>query len=136
MSSERHVESAEDRAILAGRIDILYTLGRHYLSLPFAALCMSATLFAKGGPTPFIFIPLVFQIAVVITAEQLLSAYRHRSHDTDPAFWARRYTFLSAVAGATWGIGAWFWFVPGSFAAEAYLAIAFLGMTSTEFIAR
>ena len=136
MSSESKVEGDEERAVLSGRIDILYTLGRHYLSLPFAALCMSATLFAKGHPTFYIFVPLFFQIAVVIIAEQLLTAYRRRSANSDPAFWARRYTFLSGVAGATWGLGAWFWFVPGSFAAEAYLTLAFLGMTATEFIAR
>ena len=29
-----------------------------------------------------------------------------------------------------------FWFVPGSFPAQAYLSLAFLGMTATEFIAR
>ncbi len=136
MSSESRAEGDEERAVLSGRIDILYTLGRHYLSLPFAVLCMSATLFANGTPSTFIFIPLFFQIAVVIIAEQLLTAYRRRAPDSDPAFWARRYTFLSAVAGATWGLGAWFWFVPGSFAAEAYLTLAFLGMTATEFIAR
>jgi signal transduction histidine kinase/HPt (histidine-containing phosphotransfer) domain-containing protein len=136
MSNESRVEGDEERAVLSGRIDILYTLGRHYLSLPFAVLCMSATLFANGTPSAFIFIPLFFQIAVVIIAEQLLTAYRRRAPNSDPAFWARRYTFLSAVAGATWGLGAWFWFVPGSFAAEAYLTLAFLGMTATEFIAR
>jgi signal transduction histidine kinase/HPt (histidine-containing phosphotransfer) domain-containing protein len=130
------LDSAEARAVLAGRIDILYTLGRHYLSLPFAALCMSATLFASQAPTAFIFIPLFFQIAVVIAAEQLLTAYRNREPDSDPEFWANRYTFVSAVAGATWGVGAWFWFVHGSFAAQAYLTLAFLGMTATEFIAR
>ncbi|MBV9331265.1 MAG: hypothetical protein JOZ55_06910 [Alphaproteobacteria bacterium] len=135
MSREIEIGDDASEAVLSGRIDILYKLGRHYLSLPFAALCMSATLFASRGPTVYIFIPLFFQLAVVIAAEQLLTAYRHREGD-DPAFWARRYTFISAVAGATWGIGAWFWFVPGSFAAQAYLTLAFLGMTSTEFIAR
>ena len=136
MSLESRVEGVEDRAVLSGRIDILYTLGRHYLSLPFAALCMSATLFANGRATSYILVPLFFQLAVVIAAEQLLVAYRHRRPDSDPAFWSRRYTFVSAVAGASWGLGAWFWFVPGSFAAEAYLTLAFLGMTATEFIAR
>ena len=33
-------------------------------------------------------------------------------------------------------MGACFWFVPDSFPAQAYLALAFLGMTATEFIAR
>jgi signal transduction histidine kinase/HPt (histidine-containing phosphotransfer) domain-containing protein len=136
MSVQGKLDTAEARAVLAGRIDVLYTLGRHYLSLPFAALCMSATLFASQAPTAYIFIPLFFQIAVVIAAEQLLTAYRNRAPDSDPEYWAHRYTFLSAVAGATWGVGAWFWFVHGSFAAQAYLTLAFLGMTATEFIAR
>jgi signal transduction histidine kinase/HPt (histidine-containing phosphotransfer) domain-containing protein len=126
----------DSRAVFAGRVDILYALGRHYLSLPFAALCMIATLFAAQRPSVIIFVPLIFQITVVIIAEQLTTAYKHRAPDSDPEFWARRYTFISAVAGATWGVGAIFWFVPNSFAAEAYLTLAFLGMTATEFIAR
>ncbi len=80
--------------------------------------------------------PLTLQIAVVVAAEQLTAAYKRRGLCTNPRYWARRYTFVSAIAGATWGVGAWFWFVPGSYAAQAYLALAFLGMTATEFIAR
>jgi signal transduction histidine kinase/HPt (histidine-containing phosphotransfer) domain-containing protein len=136
MTAVDATEQQEARAVLGGRIDVLFNLGRHYLSLPFSALCMSATLFASSRPTAYIFIPLIFQIAVVIAAEQLLTAYRHRAGSANPEFWARRYTFISGVAGATWGVGAWFWFVPHSFAAEAYLTLAFLGMTATEFIAR
>ena len=136
MSTETTTVEQEAPGVFAGRIDILYKLGRHYLSLPFSALCMSATLFASSRPSAYIFIPLIFQIAVVIAAEQLLVAYRNRAVEYDPDYWARRYTFLSGVAGATWGVGAWFWFVPHSFAAQAYLTLAFLGMTATEFIAR
>jgi signal transduction histidine kinase len=124
------------RAVFAGRIDILYTLGRHFLSLPFAALCMVATLVAAEKPTVFIITPLFFQITVAIAAEQLTTAYKHRASDSAPEFWARRYVFVSAIAGATWGVGAYFWFVPNSFAAQAYLTLAFLGMTAIEFIAR
>src|SRR4029077_4483890 len=98
--------------------------------------CMSATLFASGRPSTFIFIPLIFKIPAVVAAEHFLVPCRNRAPDSDPTFWARRYTFVSAVAGSTWGIGAWFWFVPHSFAAQAYLTLAFLGMTATEFIAR
>ena len=36
-------------AVFAERIDILYALGRHYLSLPFAVLCVPATLFAGNS---------------------------------------------------------------------------------------
>ena len=35
--------------VFAGRIDLLYALGRHYLSLPFAVVCVPATLMA-GHP--------------------------------------------------------------------------------------
>src|ERR1700712_3289926 len=129
--------SVHDRAaVFAGRIDILFALGRHYLSLPFAALCIPATLFAGREPGWLPLMPLVLQIAVVIAAEQLTSAYKKRNRADDPKFWAWRYTFVSAIAGATWGVGVMFWFVPGSFPAQAYLALAFLGMTATEFIAR
>jgi signal transduction histidine kinase/HPt (histidine-containing phosphotransfer) domain-containing protein len=125
----------EARAAFAGRIDILYTLGRHYLSLPFAVLCVPVTLL--GGKTGwFALMPLCLQIAVVIAAEQLTAAYKRRGLRSNPQYWARRYTFVSAIAGATWGVGAWFWFVHGSYAAQAYLSLAFLGMTATEFIAR
>jgi len=130
----------ESRAVFAGRIDILYALGRHYLSLPFGVLCVPATLLAGAMPGALPFTPLLILMAVVIAAEQLTTAYRKRhargEHADDPAYWARRYTFVSAIAGASWGLGAVFWFVWGSFAAQAYLALAFLGMTATEFIAR
>lgn len=129
-------DSVLPRAVLAGRIDILYTLGRHYLSLPFAALCLLATRFAGNAPITIIIVPLCFQIAVVILGERLLDRYRNRSSQSSPEYWARQYTFVSGLAGATWGLGAWFWFVPNAFPAQAYLALAFLGMTSTEFIAR
>jgi len=128
-------------AIFAGRIDILYALGRHYLSLPFAVLCVPATLIAGHAPSVLPLMPLLLQIAVVIAAEQLTTAYRKRPRDpsdphSDPHYWARRYTFVSAISGATWGVASLFWFVPDSFAAQAYLALAYLGMTATEFIAR
>ena len=131
----------ESRAVFAGRIDILYALGRHYLSLPFAVLCVPATPLAGNRPGILPFVPLLIQLAVVIAAEQLTTAYRIRCaenglHCDDPAYWARRYTFVSAIGGASWGLGALFWFVWGSFPAQAYLALAFLGMTATEFIAR
>ena len=134
-------ETAEQERIFSGRIEVLYALGRHYLSLPFAVLCVPATLLA-GNTLGFLPVtPLLLQIVVVIAAEQLTTAYRDRCkadgvHCHDPHFWAQRYTFVSAIAGATWGLGAWFWFAPNSFPAQAYLALAYLGMTATEFIAR
>ncbi len=122
--------------VFAGRIDILYALGRHYLSLPFAVLCVPATLIAAHEPSVLPLMPLLLQLVVVIAAEQLTTAYKNRPAGSDPQFWARRYTFVSAISGATWGVASVFWFVPDSFPAQAYLAMAFLGMTATEFIAR
>jgi signal transduction histidine kinase/HPt (histidine-containing phosphotransfer) domain-containing protein len=121
--------------VFAGRIDILYALGRHYLSLPFAVLCVPATLIAGHEPSVLPLIPLLLQLTVVIAGEQLTTVYKKRSGG-DAHFWARRYTFVSAISGATWGAATLFWFVPDSFPAQTYLTLAFLGMTATEFIAR
>lgn len=123
-------------AVFAGRIDILYALGRHYLSLPFAVLCVPATLLtgASVGVRPLM--PLLLLLVVVIAAEQLTTAYKNREPGSDPHYWARRYTFVSAISGATWGVASLFWFVWDSFPAQAYLCMAYLGMAATEFIAR
>ena len=134
-------EKAEAERVFSGRIAVLYALGRHYLSLPFAVLCVPATLVAGQTFGMLPITPLILQMAVVIAAEQLTTAYKNRcenngKHCNDPHFWAWRYTFVSAIAGATWGLGAMFWFAWDSFPAQAYLALAFLGMTATEFIAR
>jgi signal transduction histidine kinase/HPt (histidine-containing phosphotransfer) domain-containing protein len=136
MTAKAVAETDDARQIFAGRIDVLYSLGRHYLSLPFAVLCVPATILAGHGLGFLALAPLLLQMAVVIAAGQLTSAYHHRPVESDPHFWARRYTWISAIAGAVWGVGALFWFPWGSFPAEAYLALAYLGMTATEFIAR
>src|ERR1700689_5003901 len=136
MSVEATSQSDDAQQVFAGRIDVLYALGRHYLSLPFAVLCVPAPLLAGNRLGLLPITPLLLQMTVVIAAEQLTAAYRNRRAGSDPHFWARRYTFVSAIAGATWGLGSIFWFAWGSFPAEAYLALAFLGMTATEFIAR
>ena len=122
--------------VFAGRIDLLYALGRHYLSLPFAVLCVPATMAAGHAPGILPLMPLLFQLAAVIAGEELSTAYKNRPKDSDPRFWARRYTFVSAISGASWGVASLFWFIADSFPAQAYLAMAFLGMTATEFIAR
>jgi signal transduction histidine kinase/HPt (histidine-containing phosphotransfer) domain-containing protein len=122
--------------VYTGRIDLLYALGRHYLSLPFAVLCVPATMVAGRAPGILPLVPLMLQLVVVIAAEELTSDYKRRPKDSDPRFWARRYTFVSAISGASWGVASLFWFVADSFPAQAYLAMAFLGMTATEFIAR
>lgn len=129
-------------SVFAGRIDILYALGRHYLSLPFAVLCVPATVIAGHAPAILPLVPLVLLLGVVIAAEQLTTAYKNRpkpigaAAEKDARFWARRYTFVSGISGASWGVATLFWFVPGSFPAQAYLSLAFLGMAATEFIAR
>jgi signal transduction histidine kinase/HPt (histidine-containing phosphotransfer) domain-containing protein len=125
------------RVIVAGRVDILFRLGRLYLFLPFAALCVAATL--VGGLHLSIWVaatPLLLQILVTVGTERLARAYARRPKDDDPLVWARRYTVLSGLSGAIWGAGAFLWFVPHSFPAQAYLSLAFLGITATEFIAR
>jgi signal transduction histidine kinase/HPt (histidine-containing phosphotransfer) domain-containing protein len=136
MRAEVSMPSEDAEQVFAGRIDVLYALGRHYLSLPFAVLCVPATLIAghRLGLLPVT--PLLLQMAVVIAAEQLATAYKNRPAGSDPRFWADRYTFVSGIAGASWGLGALFWFSWDSFPAQAYLSLAFLGMTATEFIAR
>jgi signal transduction histidine kinase/HPt (histidine-containing phosphotransfer) domain-containing protein len=136
MTAKSTSQGDDARQVFAGRIDVLYTMGRHYLSLPFAVLCVPATLLA-GNRLGFLPVtPLLLLMAVVVASEQLTTAYRNRGPGSDPHFWARRYTFVSAIGGATWGLGSVFWFVWGSFPAQAYLALAYLGMTATEFIAR
>src|SRR6202451_851229 len=84
--------------VFAGRIDILYALGRHYLSLPFAVLCVPATIVAGHSPSVLLLMPLLLQLTVVIAAEQLTTAYKNRPPGSDPRFWARRYTFMSAIS--------------------------------------
>jgi signal transduction histidine kinase/HPt (histidine-containing phosphotransfer) domain-containing protein len=74
-------------------------------------------------------------IAITIVCGRLRAAYDRRKHD-DPALWANRYTILSGISGLVWGAGAIVWFVPGSFPAQAYLVLAFLGMSATEFVCR
>ncbi|HWY65704.1 MAG TPA: hypothetical protein VNX61_10875, partial [Rhizomicrobium sp.] len=136
MTDEITPQENRSDPVFAGRIDILYALGRHYLSLPFAVLCVPATLIAGHAPSVLPLMPLLLQLTVVIAAEQLTTAYKQRAQGSDPHFWAQRYTFVSAISGATWGVASLFWFVRDSFPAQAYLSLAFLGMAATEFIAR
>ena len=136
MTEEPASQGQNADSIFAGRIDVLYHLGRHYLSLPFAVLCVPATLVAGRAPGALLLMPLLLQMMVVIAAEQLTTAYKNRKPGSNPHFWARRYTFVSAISGATWGVASLFWFVWDSFPAQAYLSLAYLGMAATEFIAR
>src|SRR3954469_15080428 len=108
MTAENTPHSDDAAQIFAGRIDVLYALGRHYLSLPFAVLCVPATLLAGNTLGMLPITPLLLQMVVVIAAEQLTTAYKRRAIGSDPHFWASRYTFVSAIAGSTWGLGALF----------------------------
>lgn len=131
-----HRGQTRSDAAFAGRVNVLYTLGRHYLSLTFAVLSIPATLVGGRGLSVLPIMPLLLQIVAVCATEQLITAYKNRPPGSDPHYWARRYTFVSLITGATWGISVPFWFVWNSFPAEAYLAVAFLGMMATEFIVR
>jgi signal transduction histidine kinase/HPt (histidine-containing phosphotransfer) domain-containing protein len=129
-------ESTASESTFADRVDILYRLGRHYLFLPFSALCVAGVLYKGLIPLWLAIIPLLLQIAVTVATGRLTSAYLRRPKNDDAEKWANRYTLMSALAGASWGVGAFIWFEPHSFSAEAFLALAFMGMTSAEFIAR
>ena len=59
MSLDQPPQEKSADAVFAGRIDILYALGRHYLSLPFAVLCVPATLFAGTEPGILPLMPLL-----------------------------------------------------------------------------
>ena len=125
-----------DAAIFAGRIDVLYRLSRHYLFIPFSALCIAAVLYTHAVPVSLAVVPLLLQIAATVATACLTNAYRRRPAGDDAVLWARRYMLASALSGAAWGVGAAVWFIPHRFPAEAFLTIAFLGMTAAEFITR
>jgi signal transduction histidine kinase/HPt (histidine-containing phosphotransfer) domain-containing protein len=114
---------------------VLYTLSHHYLFLPFVALCMTAALLQANANLVYMALPIPLQIAAALCGNRLKTAYDRRGND-DPALWARRATIFSGIVGAIWGLGAVLWFDWSSFSAEAYLVLAYLGMSATEFIAR
>lgn len=128
--------AAEEQALLAGRTAVLYSLSQYYLFLPFAALCMAATIMNSDQPLWLTAAPFVLQIAATIYGTRLKHNYDRRRPDDDPRIWLRRFTWLSAMVGGIWGFGAVVWFVWHTFPAQAYLCLAFLGMTATEFIVR
>ena len=95
-----------------------------------------ACLYIQIVPIWIAIVPLLLQIAATVFTGQLAEAYRRRDRSGPPFLWARRFTFASALSGAAWGIGAIIWFSPDFFPAQAFLTLAMLGMTATEFIAR
>ena len=126
---------ALEQVMLKGRTAILYALAQPYLFLPFASLAMAAALMQEAAPPWLVMIPFVAQIAASVAAGRLKDAYLKRVND-DPQLWATRYTILSAAVGTIWGMAAIAWFVPNSFAGQAYLVLAYLGMSTTEFMGR
>jgi signal transduction histidine kinase/HPt (histidine-containing phosphotransfer) domain-containing protein len=135
MSESEALPADDIRARIAMRVDNLYTLGRNYLSLPFAVFCMPAA-FIGAKPGVLVVAPLLILIVAAVMGENLRHAYFRHGPNRNPQYWARRYTYASAIAGASWGLSAIIWFVPNSFPAEAYLSLAFLGMTAAELIGR
>jgi hypothetical protein len=128
--------AAEQRALLSGRVAVLYASSQYFLALPFAAQCMAAVIAHEPVILWLAVAPFVLQIATTIIGNRLKAAYDRRAPGDDPAIWLRRYMILSGVDGATWGFGAVIWFVPGAFHEQAYLCLGFLGMTVTEFLVR
>jgi len=127
---------ARERALLSGRVAILFSLGRHYLFLPFAALCIVAVLLLQDAALPFVTAPLIFEMVATVVCNRLKAIYDRDHPEGSPVLWARGFTILSGLIGAVWGLGAIVWFVPGSFAAEANLILAFLGLSAVGFVAR
>ena len=123
-------------AVPAERIDILFRMGRLYLFLPFSALCIAAAFYRHYIPAWIALIPLLLQIATTIATREFTERYAARGPDEDVMDWARRYVWYSGASGVAWGLGAVIWFIPGYFPAQAFLALAFMGMTAAEFIAR
>ena len=128
--------SDEATEIFADRVDLLYRLGRYHLFIPFSALCFVAILHTGRETIMLAALPLLLQILTVVVSETLGRAYAERDRADDPHKWSGRYTLMSAAAGAAWGAGAIIWFIPDSFPAQAFLSLAFLGMTAAEFISR
>ena len=123
-------------AVPVERIDILFRMGRLYLFLPFSALCLAAVFYRHYVPAWIAVIPLLLQIATTVATRELAERYEARDPRDDVMDWAKRYVWYSGASGVAWGLGAFIWFVPGQFSAQAFLALAFMGMTAAEFIAR
>ena len=124
------------RALWPERVDILFRMGRLYLFLPFSALCIAAAFYSHACPEWLAVVPLLLQIGATVATREFAERYENRDRSDEPRDWARRYVWYSAASGAAWGVGAIVWYVPGSFPAQGFLALAFMGMTAAEFIAR
>ena len=127
---------SREKALLGGRVSILRALSHYTLFLPFASLCVAVSILERPASASLAILPLILLLGAAVFSSRLQGRYDRRKSDDDSALWARRYTVLSGITGAIWGLGAFFWFVPNSFPAQAYLVLAFLGVSAIEFIAR
>src|SRR5215831_9087478 len=127
---------AHEHVLLSGRVETLFSLSQHYLFLPFAALCIVAVLLLQNAALPFITAPLIFEMVATVVCNRLKAIYDRDHPEGNPKLWAKRFTILSGLIGAMWGVGAMIWFVPGSFPAQAILILAFLGLSAVGFVAR
>lgn len=127
---------AAAHAVPPERIDILFRMGRLYLFLPFSALCIAAAFYRHYIPAWVALMPLLLQIATTVATREFVERYETRDPNDDVMDWAKRYVWYSGAAGVSWGLGAVIWFIPGYFPAQAFLALAFMGMVAAEFIAR
>ncbi|HEX3483856.1 MAG TPA: ATP-binding protein [Micropepsaceae bacterium] len=125
---------SREKALLSGRVAILHALSRYVLFLPFASLCVAVSVLERSAPFSHVVSPLILLFAAAVCSHRLKARYDSRDPSEDPAVWAMRYTILSGVTGAIWGLGAFVWFVPGTFPAQAYLVLAFLGVSTIEFV--
>ncbi len=129
-------EQVRDKALLNGRLAVVYSLSRYYLFVPFAVLCMAAAPMRQNIALLWSAVPFLLLVLAMVCGNRLTEQYDNRGEDADPKIWARRFTVLSGAIGAIWGLGAIIWFDFSNFTAEAYLVLAFLGLSATEFIPR
>jgi signal transduction histidine kinase len=127
---------SKENALASGRVEILYAMSRYWLSFPFALLCAVASLMERPQSMALAVAPLFFIAGTAIYSYGLKSQFGARGAGADPHHWARRYAILSGIWGTIWGLGAVVWFVPGSFASQAFLVLAFLGMSAVECVVR
>jgi hypothetical protein len=80
----KDARQVREDAILTGRVSIVYTLGTHYLFLPFSALCMAAAMLHMPEDRWLAPFPLVLLLLAAIGASKLKRAYDARSPEDDP----------------------------------------------------
>src|ERR1700686_529088 len=69
---------SRDQALLRDRVTILYALSDHYLFLPFAALCMAASLVGPHAVLSHAATPLILLIAITVVGGRLKAGYDSR----------------------------------------------------------